>query len=36
MGIHDVNFVYAEGLDMPALRTDALKAAQQKAQQVAI
>ncbi|ENX35097.1 FMN-dependent NADH-azoreductase 4 [Acinetobacter colistiniresistens] len=36
MGIHDVNFVYAEGLDMPALRTDALKAAQQKAQQVAV
>lgn len=36
MGIHDVRFVYAEGLDMPALKVDALKDAHLKAQQVAV
>ncbi|CAM4273919.1 FMN-dependent NADH-azoreductase 4 [Acinetobacter dispersus] len=36
MGIHDVKFVYAEGLDMSALKVDALKQAHLKAQQIAI
>ncbi|ENX41000.1 NAD(P)H-dependent oxidoreductase [Acinetobacter sp. NIPH 2100] len=36
MGIDEVEFVYAEGLDMSALREDALKGAYQKAQQVAV
>ncbi|WP_343621508.1 FMN-dependent NADH-azoreductase [Acinetobacter proteolyticus] len=36
MGIHDVSFVYAEGLDIPALRVDALKEAHLQAQQVAV
>ncbi|MFV5263783.1 FMN-dependent NADH-azoreductase [Acinetobacter courvalinii] len=36
MGIHEVDFVYAEGLDMSALKTDALKDAHLKAQQMAV
>lgn len=36
MGIHQVDFIYAEGLDMAALRTDALKDAHLKAQQIAV
>ncbi|MFD2013317.1 NAD(P)H-dependent oxidoreductase [Acinetobacter vivianii] len=36
MGIHQVDFIYAEGLDMAALRADALKDAHLKAQQIAV
>lgn len=36
MGIHEVDFVYAEGLDISALKTDALKDAHLKAQQMAV
>ena len=36
MGIHEVDFVYAEGLDISALKTDALKNARLKAQQMAV
>jgi FMN-dependent NADH-azoreductase len=36
MGINDVRFVYAEGLDIQALRDDALKDAHLKAKQAAI
>ncbi|EXB48592.1 FMN-dependent NADH-azoreductase [Acinetobacter sp. 1000160] len=36
MGIHEVDFVYAEGLDISALKTNALKDAHLKAQQMAV
>ncbi|MDH0562282.1 FMN-dependent NADH-azoreductase [Acinetobacter courvalinii] len=36
MGIHEVDFVYAEGLDISALKTEALKDAHLKAQQMAV
>ncbi|ENX37539.1 MULTISPECIES: FMN-dependent NADH-azoreductase [Acinetobacter] len=36
MGIHEVDFVYAEGLDISALKADALKDAHLKAQQMAV
>ena len=36
MGIHEVRFVYAEGLDIPALKVDALKDAHLQAQQAAV
>lgn len=36
MGIHEVDFVYAEGLDISALKTDALKDAHLKVQQMAV
>ncbi|MCU4367607.1 FMN-dependent NADH-azoreductase [Acinetobacter courvalinii] len=36
MGIHEADFVYAEGLDISALKTDALKDAHLKAQHMAV
>lgn len=36
MGIHDVDFVYAEGLDMQAYRSNALNLASQQAKEFAI
>ncbi|WP_414659324.1 FMN-dependent NADH-azoreductase [Acinetobacter courvalinii] len=36
MGIHEVDFVYAEGLDISTLKTEALKDAHLKAQQMAV
>lgn len=36
MGIDQVDFIYAEGLDIAALRTDALKDAHLKVQQIAV
>ncbi|CAA0257059.1 TPA: NAD(P)H-dependent oxidoreductase [Acinetobacter baumannii] len=36
MGIHDVDFIYAEGLDMQAYRSNALDLASQQAQKFAI
>lgn len=36
MGIHEVNFIYAEGLDVSALKAEALNEAYQKARQIAV
>ena len=36
MGIHDVDFIYAEGLDMQAYRSNALDLASQQVKEFAV